>query len=246
MPFEEEQSMDEMLEEFENEWTGEESTEDTNESVQEVEETPTETEEETETPNPNDSDEHKRNQAFAALREQAETNQRYADLVKRIAETGGVTPEDLIARFEQQQLEAEAERQQIPVELLQRQTSTETELSQLKEQMRAERMDAQVNQAITKYGADDNSIRNAFQYMLESGVDPRVQDNVNFDHFYRAANLDSIIQKEVESSRQKDLDDKRKRQESASIGNGASVTPSSGDLSDEEFDEILAKMDMRI
>jgi hypothetical protein len=81
---------------------------------------------------------------------------------------------------------------------------------------------------------------------VETGVDPRTSDNVDFEKFYRAANLDSIIQKEVANAKQQDLENKKKRQESASIGNGKSVSPSSGDMDDDEFDSILKGLNMRL
>jgi hypothetical protein len=81
---------------------------------------------------------------------------------------------------------------------------------------------------------------------VETGIDPRIADNVDFEKFYRAANLDKIIQNEVKTARQRDLEDKKKRQESASIGNGKSVSPSSGDLSDDDFESIMKSLDMRL
>jgi hypothetical protein len=81
---------------------------------------------------------------------------------------------------------------------------------------------------------------------VETGIDPRTADNVDFEKFYRAANLDTIIQNEVKTARQRDLEDKKKRQESASIPNGKSVSPSSGDMDDDEFDSILKGLNMRL
>ena len=237
--------IDSMLAEFEEEWEDEESTDGTPEveEDEEVEETP-ETEEETPDPNADDAD--KRNRAFADLRREAEANRKYAEFINRLAEEGGVSPDDLLARYEERNLEAEAQRQQVPVELLKRQNSTESELAQLKEQMRVEKMDAQITKVTDKYGADDDSIRETFKYMVETGIDPRIADNVDFEKFYRAANLDSIIQKEVANAKQADLENKKKRQESASIGNGKSVSPSSGDMDDDEFDSILKGLNMRL
>lgn len=245
--------IDSMMAEFESEWEDEEplNTEESPEipetdSEQSDEETPTEEQPQTETtPNPNDDDADKRNRAFADLRRQADENKKYADFIQRLAEDSGVKPDDLLSRYEERRLQDEAEKQQIPVELLKRQTSTESELAQLKEQLFVERLDTQINAVIAKHGADDNLIRSTFEFMAHAGIDPRVQQ-VDFEKMYRAANLDSILQKEVEKSRQQDLADKKKRQDSASIPNGASVTQSNGELSDEEVDAILAKMDIRI
>jgi hypothetical protein len=241
--------IDSMLAEFEEEWDDEESAEDVSEETEETEEVEEVSEsEEQEEPevNPNDEDADKRNRAFADLRRENEANRKYANFIQRLAEEGGVSPDDLLARYEERNLQAEAQRQQVPVELLKRQNATESELHTLKEQMRAERIDAQINSVTEKYGADDDSIRETFKYMVETGIDPRIADNVDFEKFYRAANLDKIIQNEVKTARQRDLEDKKKRQESASIGNGKSVSPSSGDLSDDDFESIMKSLDMRL
>jgi pyruvate/2-oxoglutarate dehydrogenase complex dihydrolipoamide acyltransferase (E2) component len=241
--------IDSMLAEFEEEWDDEESAEDVSEETEETEEVEEVSEsEEQEEPevNPNDEDADKRNRAFADLRRENEANRKYANFIQRLAEEGGVSPDDLLARYEERNLQAEAQRQQVPVELLKRQNATESELHTLKEQMRAERIDAQINSVTEKYGADDDSIRETFKYMVETGIDPRIADNVDFEKFYRAANLDTIIQNEVKTARQRDLEDKKKRQESASIGNGKSVSPSSGDLSDDDFESIMKSLDMRL
>lgn len=243
-----------MLEEFESEWTetetevedapSEETVEvepEANQEAEEAEETP----QIEETPNPNDPEADKRNRAFADLRRQAEENKRYADFINRLAEESGVKPEEILARYEEKKLADQAQKQNVPVDFLKRQTATETELTQLKERLAAERLDNQIKTVEGKYGADEQSVRSTFEYMFQAGVDPRTSE-VDFEKFYRAANLDSIIQKEVESARQKDLEDKKKRQESASIANGSSVTQTGGDLSDEEFDAMLEKMGIRI
>ncbi len=239
-----------MLDEFESEWTeetpSEEPTEVEQPADQEVEEAEIDVpSEQGETPNPNDPEADKRNRAFADLRRQADENKRYADFINRLADESGVKPEEILARYEERKLADQAEKQNVPVDFLKRQTQTETELTQLKERLAAERLDNQIKTVEGKYGADEAAVRSTFEYMFQSGVDPRTTE-VDFEKFYRAANLDSIIQKEVENARQKDLEDKKKRQESASIANGSSATQTGGDMSDEEFDEILAKMNIRI
>jgi hypothetical protein len=242
--------IDSMLAEFEEEYEEPGEDLDTEEIDTEDEGEPTTQEEdqteETETqPNPNDEDADKRNRAFADMRRELETAKKYADALKRIAEEGGVNPDELLERYEERRLQAQAEQTGVPVEFLQKQTATEARLQQLEENLRAERIDAQVNQAIEKYGATDDDIRGTFQYMMESGVDPRVAENIDFEKFYRAANLDKIIQKEVENARQTDLENKKKRQESASIGNGTSVSPSNNELTEDEFNAELERLGIR-
>jgi hypothetical protein len=245
---EEDLDLDSMMAEFEAEWTEEDVEADTEvETESEDTEESTEEDQQTEeTPNPNDEDTDKRNRAFADLRRQAEENKKYADFISRLAQDSGVSPEEILNRYQERQLQAEAEQQNVPVDVLKRLNTLEQENSETKEALRAERMEAQIESVKAKYGADDNTIKAAFEEMLDAGIDPRVQDNVNFEKFYRAANLDSIIQKEVENARQKDLANKKERQQSASIGNGTSVSPSSDVLSDEDFDAELARLGIRL
>jgi hypothetical protein len=243
--------LDSELAAFEAEWQDEEveveeeSTEAEQEADQEVEEVE-ETQEETPQADPNDSDAEKRNRAFADLRRQADENRKYAEFIQRLADESGVKPDDLLARYEERKLQTDAQKQNVPVEFLKESRDTAQRLSQLEERTRAERLETQIDAVSSKYGANEDSIRAAFAEMLDAGIDPRVQDNVNFEKFYRAANLDSIIQKEVENARQKDLENKKKRQESASVPNGSSVSPSSGDMSDEEFEAELKRLGMSI
>jgi hypothetical protein len=247
---ENELDLQEELAAFEAEWQDEEplDTEETPEVPESETEPEVEEETQTEEPkaDPNDSDAEKRNRAFADLRRQADENRKYADFIQRLADESGVKPDDLLARYEDRKLQTEAESKNIPVEFLKESRDTAQRLSQLEERTRAERLDAQVQATVDKYGANDDTIRAAFTEMIEAGIDPRVQDNVNFEKFYRAANLDSIIQKEVENARQTDLEAKKKRQESASIPNGSSVSPSSGDMSDEEFEAELKRLGITI
>jgi hypothetical protein len=243
--------LDSMMEEFESEWNDEDDSSEPDQQNDEAlepesDQTDDEPEQEQENPNPNDEDTDKRNRAFADLRRQADENKKYADFISRLAQDSGVSPEEILNRYQERQLEAEAEQQNVPVDVLKRLNTLEQENSTTKEQLRAERMETQIESVKAKYGADDNAIRAAFEEMLDSGIDPRVTDNVNFEKFYRAANLESIIQKEVENARQKDLANKKQRQTSAAIGNGTSVSPSSDGLSDDEFDEILKNMDIRL
>lgn len=244
---------------FEAEWTDEEVQEDPTEEVEEaeaeeVEENPeeevdTELEEaeEVETEEEPPAEDDRRNRAFADLRRQAEENKKYADFIQRMANDSGVKPEDILARYEQMTLQQQSEREGVPVEYLQRQNQTESELAQLREQLVVERLDKQIQDVIGRYSATNEDIQATFEEMYRMGVDPNQNMNVDFEKFYRAANHEKIVQAEVEKARQTDLSAKKKRQEQAAIPNGSSVPPTNGDgLSDEEFESILAKMDLNI
>lgn len=246
--------LDSMLEEFNNEWPDEEVEETSTETAEETE-TVEEAEEETESEDvshetkedkPLESDEEKRNKAFAELRRERDEAKRFADFIKRMADDNGVAPEDILKRYDEKRLEVQAEKDGVPLDVLKRINALETENKEVKEREAAARLDAQIQSVMTKYNADDNAIKATFEEMFKAGVDPRTSSNVDFEKFYKAANFDSIVQAEIEKARQADLANKKKRQTDAVPPNGNSVTQSDGDLSDEEVDSILAKMDIKI
>ena len=244
--------LDALQEEFENEWEDDSTDNEVDDVEVEDEEVgepnideTEESEDEVDEPDLNAEDEHKRNQAFRKLRQQAEANKKYADFIQKLADDSGVSPEEILSRYQERQMEEQAERQGVPVEHLKKLNDTESRLAQLEEQLSAERFNTQVDAVVAKYGNDESLIRSTFEYMNQMGIDPKVHQ-FDFEKLYRAANLDSIIQKEVDKAVQTNLENKRKRQESASIGNGSSVSPSTGDLSDEFVDEMLKKFDIKI
>jgi hypothetical protein len=244
--------LDSMLEEFEAEWESEvEEADEVEEEVEtEADDLETETAEEDEpTPEapPLTDDEDKRHRAFAELRRERDEAKKYAEFVQRLASDSGMSPEDILSRYEERQLEAKSKETGVPVEFLKRQTETESRLGELESQLVAERMDKQIQSVISSYGATNEDIQATFEEMFKAGIDPRTNPNVDFEKFYKAANLDKIIEAKVNETRQNDLSAKKKRQEQAALPNGgSSVPPSSDEMSDEEVDKILAKMDIRI
>lgn len=250
---------DSMLEEFEQEWN--ETDEDVQTEETEVDVEDTEVEAEVDTPEeevatppyekeeqtdvvPDEKD--KQNKAFAELRRQAQENQRFADFVQKLAEDSGLKPEDVLARYQERQLEERSKQEGVPVEYLKRQNDTETRLQELESQLVNERLDKQIQDVKQTYNATDEDITKTFEEMFASGVDPRITPNVNFEKFYKAANFDKILESKVNESRQNDLASKKKRQQEAALPNGSSVSQPSNELTDDEFDSILSKLDLKL
>lgn len=238
---------DDLVREFEAEWTEDETEETETVEGDETSETevPADEVEEPAQETPDLADDSKRNQAFAELRRQAQEAKKYQDFVAKLAEQNGIAPDDVLARFQERQLEEEAEKQNVPVEVLKRLQTLEQENMTVKEQAFAERFNSQVENTISKFGATDEEVRSTFQYAVDNGIDFKTT-SMTFEAVHRMAHLDTIIQKEVEKARQTDLENKRKRQSSATIPNGNSVTQASDEMTDEEVDKILARMDIRI
>lgn len=241
-----------MLNEFEQEWTDDEPTteetteEETVESDEESqEEVPVDETKEDVPSQVNDEDPQKRNAAFAQLRREAQEAKKYQEFVQRLADQNGLKPDDVLARFEEQRLEQEAEKQNVPVEVLKRLQTLEQENMTAKEQLFATQFNTQVENTIAKFGASEQDVQDAFQFAADNGIDLR-NTTMTFEAVYRMAHLDTIVQKEVEKARQTDLENKRKRQESATVPNGNSVSQVSDELSDEDVDNMLARMGIRI
>ncbi|MER2141048.1 MAG: hypothetical protein ABS902_05345 [Priestia megaterium] len=203
-----------------------ETTEQTETEV-EPDETNTQTDdsEETETQQPPAEDE-KRNAAFAELRRKAQEGEQASAFLHKLAEQSGLSPEDVLKRFEEQSLAAEAQQQNVPVDVLKRIKALEQENSSFKEQTATERMNTQVESVISKYGATDDDIRATFEEMFKAGLDPRTNDQANFESFYKAVNHEKIVAAEVAKAQQNSLANKKKRQEQAAIPTGTGTTQS--------------------
>jgi hypothetical protein len=236
--FDENYDFEETVEESEEVEEVETDVEDT-EDVEETEETDTEdetTQEETEETQSDTFKNDKQNQAFAELRRKAQENEQAAAFLKRFADSAGVSPDEIVKRFEQKQLEQEAQKQNVPVEVLQRLRSLEEENMAVKSTLVGEKLDKQIQGVIEKYKATEDDIKATFNEMLNSGVDPRNNPNVDFEKFYKAANFDKILEAQVKEAKQTSLSQKKKRQEQAAIPNGTSTTQTGTDI-----DDLVAK-----
>jgi hypothetical protein len=235
--------LDQMQQEFEQNWI--EDNEQTDiETQDEVVETPPieedEIQEETEeeTPQIHEDDAQKRNAAFAELRRKAQENEKYATFIQKLAEQSGTTPEEILQRYEEKRLEEEAEKQQVPIDVLKRIQSLEQENQSVKEQAFATRFNAQVESTIEKYGASEADVQATFQYAAENGIDFR-QSNISFEAVHKMAHLDSIVEKQVQQSRQKELEEKKQRQLSSALPSGSSVSQTSDEPSEEDVLKYL-------
>lgn len=213
------------------------------EEVDEVEESPEAEEQENPDTQQPDFQNDKQNQAFAELRRKAQENEKYAALVQKMAEQAGTSPDEIIQRFEQRALELEAQNQGVPVEVMQRLKTLETENQTVKEAAVAERLDKQIQNTIKEYGATEDEIKATFEEMFRSGVDPRTNPNADFEKFYKAAHLDKILEKKVNEAKQTSLSQKKKRQTQAAIPNGTGTSqPGTSDIDDlvkQDVNDIL-------
>lgn len=226
----EEFDLDSFEQEFEEKWEEPEQEEETVEEDSEPEEVeddvkteddPSEPEQEEEQPNfQND----KQNRAFADMRRQLQESQKYADFIHKIAEESGMKPEEILEQYENKQLERQSQEKGVPVDVLKRLNSLESENQRIREESLAKEFNSQVDQVTQKYGLKDKDLDNVFQYMAENNLDPR-KTNVKFEDAYFLANRDTILAQEREKANQEYLANKKKRQNTSAVPSGTSDSP---------------------
>lgn len=207
--------------------TSEEDTEEIEDNEDSLEESD-DTEEEEEAPQIHDNDADKRNAAFAELRRKAEENEKYAKVIQGLADKHGMTPEEVLQQYEDSQLETQAEREGVPVDVLKRIRSLETENQSAKQEAFLSQFQAQIDETMSKYGATDEQVRATFDFAIKNGIDFENMP-VTFEAAYKLAHLDEITEKRVKDAIQQDLSVKKKRQQDAGIPNGAGSSQSSQD-----------------
>lgn len=221
---------------------------DSEEEVLEVDEdTEVDTVEDEVTPPTDDhlsDDEQKRNAAFAAMRRENEQLQQQAALIKQMAEHYGMTPEQLQQQWADDQLEKQAEAQNVPVEVLKRQNAQESEIMQLRQQLENQRVTSQIAEVTAKYNASTEDIQAAVTYAQQNGLSGLIFSGaMPFEQAYKLANMDSLITKAEKDAVQKNLSDKKKRQQAAQPkpNGGGSPAVDTDDL-DAKAAEAAAKL----
>lgn len=197
-----------------------------------------EIEDEVAVPPSREEDKSKHDSAFAQLRRERDEAKQLADWIKAMAEENGTTPEEMRSRYEESKLSQEAEKAGVPLEFLQRQTQTERELQELKEQSFNERFNSSVEATISKYEATPEDIEQTFAYARDEGLVEAVKSGaISFDALHRLAHLESFTEKKVQSALQDSLAQKKKRQSEAPLPNGSASFDGDDDL------DALAKKD---
>lgn len=179
------------------------------------------------------SEEQKRNTAFAQLRRERDEAKKFADWISQVAEQNGTTPEEMMQRYEQASLQKQAEEKGVPVELLQRMQVLEEENAAIKNQTFAERFNSNVAQTIEKYGATEDEVEKTFQYIQEKGfIDDVKSGKFSFEELHKLAHLDTLVEKKSTEAVQKNLSSKKKRQQEAQLPNGSGATDLTDSLED--------------
>lgn len=244
--YQEEAPTEEVIEETVDE-TVEEETEVTDEEVaaedEEVEEDEPSSEEEPETIH--DPDAEKRNRAFADMRRQLEETKKYEAFMKQLAEQSGTSPEELMKRYEERKIEAEAKEKGVPVDVYKRLTELEQRDVQREQEVFSEKFNNEVNSVIEKESLSESDVENVFKYMAEEGfLSADGKPLIGFDKAYKLANLDTIVEKSKKEAVQDNLEKKRKRQQSSALPTGATTTQADNEIDEQVKADVKALLDL--
>jgi len=190
-------------------------------------------------------DQSKHDASFAQMRRERDEARKESEWIQAMAKENGTSVEEMRSRYEQAKLANEAEEKGVPVEFLQRQTQTERELAELKEQASNDRFNSSVEATIAKYDVSNDELEQTFAYARDEGLVEAVKSGaISFDALHRLAHLESFTEKKVQNALQDNLAQKKKRQSEAPIGNGSSSSPDGvADLDalvDKDVQEALA------
>ena len=187
-------------------------------------------------PKPDLDNAQKRDAAFAALRRERDEAARKAAFIEQFAAENGMTVEELQKNYMERKLAQEAEQQGVPVDVLKRLKTLETENQQIKEQTQMQSFNQQVNATLEKYNGGPETFESTLQYAAENGlIDALKGGAITFEAAYKLAHMDTLIETTKKSAVQEDLAARKRRQQEATIpAGGAADVPT-------DFDESVKK-----
>lgn len=185
----------------------------------------------------NSEDVHRRNEAFRRLRKERDELAASDQFITDLAKQYGMSKEQLIERFQEDQLKKEAEEQGIPESQLRKLKEMEQKLAAVEEEKNKEVFNIKAESLASKYKLNENQMMKLFDEAAKLGLD--VLKNPDLLEFaYRAVNYDNAINE----GRQKQLETTRKRS-STSTGktgtSGAEVKISDEEAWDKEIEAYL-------
>jgi len=180
---------------------------------------------------------HRRNEAFRRLREERDQLAASDQFIIDLAKQYGMSKEQLIERFQEDQLKKEAEEQGIPESQLRKLKEMEQKLAAVEEEKNKEVFNIKAESLASKYKLNENQMMKLFDEAAKLGLD--ILKNPELLEFaYRAVNYDNAINE----GRQKQLETTRKRS-STSTGktgtSGAEVKISDEEAWDKEIEAYL-------
>ena len=149
-----------------------------------------------------DNQKRSANDAFAAMRVQ---NRKMTDALAAVLQQHGLDPnlandpDTLIAQANQARLEAEAKRQNVPTELLQRLTDLEARDREAKQKRLSDAALVGFQTVKDKFGLTNQDIADFARQLQDAGTNPFEQE-MDLVHHYKLHNLDKIIAAETQKA----------------------------------------------
>lgn len=198
---------------------------------------------ETQTSGTQSTDHQKRsaNDAFAAMRVQ---NRKMTDALAAVLQQHGLDPnlandpDTLIANANQARIEAEAKRQNVPTELLQRLTDLEARDREAQQKRLSDAALAGFQAVKTQFNLDNQGIAEFAKQLQDAGTNPFEQE-MDLVHHYKLHNLDKIIAAETQKAVEAAL---KNQKSSAQFSTQPSKTQGKESTGTEQID-TMAKFD---
>ena len=180
---------------------------------------------------------HRRNEAFRRLREERDELAASEQFITDLAKQYGMTKDQLVERFQEDQLKKEAEEQGVPESQLRKMKELEQKLAAVEEEKNKEVFNIKAESLANKYHLNDNQMMNLFEEAAKLGLDI-IKNPDLLDFAYRAVNYDNA----VNEGRQKQLETTKQRS-STSTGKtgtrGSEVNISDDEAWDKEIEAYL-------
>lgn len=160
-------------------------------------------------------DVHKRNEAFRRLRQERDELARSEAFLQDLAKQYGLTKEQLIERFEKDQIKKEAEEQGLTETQVRKMKDMERKLQEVEETKNREVFNIKADALATKYKLNEGQMIRLFEESAKMGLD--VLKNPDLLEFaYRAVNYE----KAIDEGRQKQLETTKKRSKTSTGATG--------------------------
>jgi len=191
---------------------------------------------------PDEEELHRRNEAFRRLREERDVFAQSDKFLSDMAKQYGLTKEQLMERFREDQIKKQAKEQGVPEDQLRKMQEMEQRLAEVEEAKNREVFNIKAGNIATQYNLSEQQMTLLFKEAARMGLD--IIKNPDLLEFaYRAINYDNAIDK----GRQKQLETSKKRR-STSTGQtgtkGREPVVTEDDQWEKEIDSLLKDLNL--
>lgn len=186
------------------------------------------------------------NKAFAEMRRKNQELEKQARIAEQIAAQYGMTVEQFEKAFQEKQEQERAEKQGIPVEILRRLEAAEQQLQQTQIQAEQDKFWNSVEKVKAQHNLDKDDLEKVYKYIGENGLVNQSTGLplIDFEQAYKLANFDTLQERKTKEAVQKQLADKKARQQKSAIPHTNANTTSAND-EDFSLDDVEKRLRAR-